>query len=181
MFSLTQIAAGAALVLIGLFTIGAIFARLYNRATKEKAFVRTGFGGQRVIMDGGALVFPVLHEVIPVNMNTLRLEVRRAAQGALITKDRMRVDVGVEVYVSAFSISESASSSSTRVCRTSRISSSALGVCQDGRIRRIPRRNLGCRPPPRWIQVERARKPDSHGRCRLNILIGYFLIELCTK
>ncbi|MEM9174936.1 MAG: flotillin domain-containing protein [Myxococcota bacterium] len=99
MFSLTQIAAGAALVLIGLFTIGAIFARLYNRATKEKAFVRTGFGGQRVIMDGGALVFPVLHEVIPVNMNTLRLEVRRAAQGALITKDRMRVDVGAEFYV----------------------------------------------------------------------------------
>ena len=99
MLTLTQIAAGAAVVLIGLFTIGAIFARLYNRATKEKAFVRTGFGGQRVIMDGGALVFPVLHEVIPVNMNTLRLEVRRAAQGALITKDRMRVDVGAEFYV----------------------------------------------------------------------------------
>ena len=76
-----------------------VVARLYQRSSKELAFVRTGFGGQRVIMDGGSLVLPVLHEVIPVNMNTLRLEVRRAESGALITKDRMRVDVSAEFYV----------------------------------------------------------------------------------
>ena len=45
------------------------------------------------------MVLPVLHEIIPVNMNTLRLEVRRAAQQALITRDRMRVDVMAEFYV----------------------------------------------------------------------------------
>jgi len=61
--------------------------------------VRTGFGGEKVIMNGGAMVLPVLHEIIPVNMNTLRLEVRRAAQQALITRDRMRVDVMAEFYV----------------------------------------------------------------------------------
>lgn len=61
--------------------------------------MRTGFGGQKVIMNGGALVFPVLHESIPVNMNTLRLEVRRANEQALITKDRMRVDVQAEFFV----------------------------------------------------------------------------------
>lgn len=61
--------------------------------------MRTGFGGQKVIMNGAALVFPVLHEVIPVNMNTLRLEVRRSNEQALITKDRMRVDVQAEFYV----------------------------------------------------------------------------------
>jgi uncharacterized membrane protein YqiK len=33
-------------------------------------------------------------------MKTLRLEVKRDGDGALITKDRMRVDVGVEFYVS---------------------------------------------------------------------------------
>jgi uncharacterized membrane protein YqiK len=63
------------------------------------SFVRTGFGGQSVVMNGGALVFPVLHETIPVNMNTLRLEVHRANEHALITKDRMRVDVMAEFYV----------------------------------------------------------------------------------
>ena len=79
--------------------IGLIIAKLYARASKEVSFVRTGFGGEKVIMNGGALVFPVFHEVIPVNMNTLRLEVRRANEQALITRDRMRVDVQAEFYV----------------------------------------------------------------------------------
>lgn len=89
----------AVIVLVALFTIGMIFARLYRRASKELSFVRTGFGGQKVIMNGGALVLPVLHETIPVNMNTLRLPVSRANQQALITRDRMRVDVLAEFYV----------------------------------------------------------------------------------
>ncbi|MBT3785669.1 flotillin family protein, partial [bacterium] len=56
-------------------------------------------GGQKVIMNGGSLVLPVLHETIPVNMNTLRLEVTRKDEAALITRDRMRVDVISEFYV----------------------------------------------------------------------------------
>lgn len=86
-------------VFIALLGVGLIVSRLYKRASKEISFVRTGFGGQRVIMNGGALVFPILHETIPVNMNTLRLEVRRANEQALITRDRMRVDVEGEFYV----------------------------------------------------------------------------------
>jgi len=52
-------------------------------------------------MNGGAFVLPIVHEVTPVNMNTLRLEVRRGRDSALITKDRMRVDVVAEFYVRA--------------------------------------------------------------------------------
>lgn len=89
----------AGMIFIALMAIGMIFARLYNRSSKEVSFVRTGLGGQKVIMNGGAVVLPVLHETIPVNMNTLRLEVRRANEQALITKDRMRVDVQAEFYV----------------------------------------------------------------------------------
>jgi flotillin len=80
--------------------IGLILGRLYRRATREVSLVKTGAGGKRVIMDGGAIVIPLLHEISRVNMKTLRLEVRRAAEAALITKDRMRVDVGAEFYVS---------------------------------------------------------------------------------
>jgi uncharacterized membrane protein YqiK len=72
---------------------------LYRRSTKEISFVRTGAGGQKVVINGGALVLPVIHDVIPVNMNTLRLEVRRGRESALITKNRMRVDVVSEFYV----------------------------------------------------------------------------------
>src|SRR6185503_18202523 len=92
------------LILIGiaflaLLVIGLIFSRLYRRSSKERAFVRTGLGGQKVVMDGGALVFPVFHETILVNMNTLKLEVMRFGKDSLFTKDRMRVDVVVAFFV----------------------------------------------------------------------------------
>lgn len=89
----------AGIIFVGLVTFGLIIARLYRRSSKEISFVRTGWGGEKVILGGGALVLPVLHEIIPVNMNTLRLEVRRADDQALITRDRMRVDVMAEFYV----------------------------------------------------------------------------------
>ncbi|MEL7095391.1 MAG: flotillin domain-containing protein [Pseudomonadota bacterium] len=83
-----------------LIFIGLVLGRLYRRATREVSLVKTGAGGKKVIMDGGTVVVPLLHEISPVNMKTLRLEVQRNHDGALITKDRMRVDVGVEFYVS---------------------------------------------------------------------------------
>jgi uncharacterized membrane protein YqiK len=82
---------------------------LYRRSTKETAFVRTGFGGEKVVISGGALVVPVLHEIMPVGMNVMRIEVsRRQAQG-LITKDRMRVDVVADFFVRVGSTREQVS------------------------------------------------------------------------
>lgn len=86
-------------VVVTLFVIGIIFARLYNRASAEQAFVRTGLGGLKVVMSGGAITLPVFHEIILINMNTLKLEVSRAMKDSLITKDRMRVDVVVAFFV----------------------------------------------------------------------------------
>lgn len=111
----------AAMVLIGLIVIGLIFAKLYKRATKEMAFVRTGFGGEKIIKDGGAIVLPVLHETIAVNMNTLRIEVEKTQKDALITKDRMRVDVKADFYLrvapNADGISMAAQTLGTRTTR----------------------------------------------------------------
>ncbi len=73
--------------------------RLYRRASKEIAFVRTGVGGEKVVMNGGALVLPIFHETMPVNMNTLVLAVVRRDGEALITLDRLRIDVKAEFYV----------------------------------------------------------------------------------
>ncbi|MEO0500691.1 MAG: flotillin domain-containing protein [Pseudomonadota bacterium] len=88
-----------ATILVALLIVGMIVVRLYRRATKEIAFVRTGFGGEKVVMNGGAMVLPVLHETMPVNMNTVRLAVERKNGDALITADRMRIDVKAEFYV----------------------------------------------------------------------------------
>lgn len=96
-----------AIVVVCMIGLALIIAKLYKKSTKEIAFVRTGFGGERVILNGGALVMPIFQDVIPVNMNTLRLEVHRRANEALITKDRMRVDVTVEFYVRVKALKES--------------------------------------------------------------------------
>ena len=84
---------------LALLIIGLVIAKLYRRASKEVAFVRTGVRGERVVMDGGALVLPVFHETMPVNMNTVRLAVERKNVDALITLDRLRIDVKAEFYV----------------------------------------------------------------------------------
>jgi uncharacterized membrane protein YqiK len=97
-----RIAFLAAILLVGAVTIGLILARLYQRASKDRAFVRTGLGGQKVVMDGGAVCLPVSHELIWVNMNTLKLEVHRSGADSLFTKDRMRVDVIVAFSCAAF-------------------------------------------------------------------------------
>ncbi|MDV3457966.1 flotillin domain-containing protein [Sphingomonas sp. HF-S4] len=85
--------------LAALLILGLVIARLYKRASKEIGFVRTGFGGEKVVINGGALVLPVFHETMPVNMNTVRLAVERKAGDALITLDRLRIDVKAEFYV----------------------------------------------------------------------------------
>lgn len=99
----------AGIALLVMLVIGLIFARLYKRSTKETAFVRTGLGGQKVIMDGGAIVLPVFHERVLVNMNTLKLEVVRRERESLITKDRMRVDVTAAFFVRVKQTEESVS------------------------------------------------------------------------
>jgi uncharacterized membrane protein YqiK len=122
-FTMTLIVVGVSIV--GLIVIGLIFARLYQRATKETAFVRTGLGGEKVIKDGGAIVLPVVHEIIAVNMNTLRIEVEKTQKDALITKDRMRVDVKADFYLrvapNASGISMAAQTLGTRTTRAEEV------------------------------------------------------------
>jgi uncharacterized membrane protein YqiK len=76
-----------------------VVTRLYRKASANMAFVRTGMGGARVIRDGGAIVVPVIHHVIPVSLETMRLSVERSGTHALITKDNLRVDLSAEFYI----------------------------------------------------------------------------------
>jgi flotillin len=76
-----------------------VFSRLYRRTRASEAFVRTGAGGVRVIRDGGALVIPVLHELLPVSLQTIKLEVERRNEDALITLDKLRADISAEFFV----------------------------------------------------------------------------------
>jgi uncharacterized membrane protein YqiK len=87
-------------VAIVLVAIAVLFLnRFYRKSTRDMALVRTGFGGQRIMISGGCLALPFLHKVEEINMRTLRIEVRRTADKSVITEDRMRVDVELEFYV----------------------------------------------------------------------------------
>jgi uncharacterized membrane protein YqiK len=88
------------LVLGVLAVLGILFLnRYYRKATREVALVRTGAGGQRVVLNGGCIALPFLHKVAEVNMRTSRLEVERLGPKSMITSDRLRVDAGAEFYV----------------------------------------------------------------------------------
>ncbi|MGY3411232.1 putative membrane protein YqiK [Bradyrhizobium sp. GM5.1] len=72
---------------------------LYHRSSKETSFVRTGLLGERVVINGGAFVLPFIHDYTPVNMNVQPMGIVRSRQDAVITRDRMRVDIEADFYV----------------------------------------------------------------------------------
>jgi len=48
-FDLYNVLIIAGIIFVGLVTFGLIIARLYRRSSKEISFVRTGWGGEKVI------------------------------------------------------------------------------------------------------------------------------------
>lgn len=97
---LTQaIMMGSGVVLVVLSATLITITRLYVKTKASEAFVRTGMGGLRVVKDGGALVIPVVHQVVRVSLQTIRLEVGREGSEALITQDKLRADIRAEFFV----------------------------------------------------------------------------------
>ncbi|MDN5002135.1 flotillin family protein [Bradyrhizobium sp. GCM10027634] len=94
-----DIAVPAMIGVVLIIVLGVIFTILYKRATRDEAFVRTGLGGKKVVLDGGAMILPIFHSYASVNLKTLRLTVERKERESLITKDRLRVDIVAEFYV----------------------------------------------------------------------------------
>src|SRR5438128_1443763 len=72
---------GAQLVIVagGAVTtvLGAIMASMsfYRRTSAAMAIVRTGYGGNKVVLDGGAIVWPMLHRILEINLRTMKLGV----------------------------------------------------------------------------------------------------------
>ena len=90
----------ALVVLIIVIAIGVAFLnRFYRKGSRAVALVRTGLGGKRIVVDGGCLVLPFLHQVSEMNMRTVQIEVARTGARSVITEDRLRVDAVVEFFV----------------------------------------------------------------------------------
>jgi len=96
--------------------------RFYAKATLSSALVRTGFGGQRVILSGGCLSLPIIHQIQRVNMSAVSIEVERTGKEALLTADQLRADIEMEfefqVLSSRKGVAAAAQSLGKRVERT---------------------------------------------------------------
>ncbi len=118
--------------IIAIVVIAYIFYLFYRRSTKETAFVRTGLGGQKVVINGGAFVIPIFHDVTPVFVRTHRLVVQMIRDRAVITKDRMRVDVTAEFYVRVVPTKDGVSAAAQTLGRRS-METEALRELVEGR------------------------------------------------
>jgi uncharacterized membrane protein YqiK len=54
--------------------------------------------GTKVCLGQGAVVLPVFHEVTWVSLETIKLIVRRAREDAVLTSDKIRIDLVTELY-----------------------------------------------------------------------------------
>lgn len=82
----------ALIILVGIWFLQ----RYYAKAALDTALVRTGFGGRRVVTDGGCLALPILHQVQKVSMGALTFATTRQGRDAVLTRDQMRADVVFE-------------------------------------------------------------------------------------
>lgn len=90
---------GLVAAVIFVLLLGYAASRLYVKSPSNKAFVRTGSGKAIVVLDGGKWVIPIIHEHRWVSLETMRIEVSRENQDALITADKLRADVAAEFYI----------------------------------------------------------------------------------
>ncbi|SOE18981.1 flotillin [Hoeflea halophila] len=86
------------LLTIALFLIIAIWflQRYFAKATLDTALVRTGLGGKRVVLDGGCLALPILHQIQRVSMGSVTFPAGRKGRDSLLTKDQLRADIEME-------------------------------------------------------------------------------------
>ena len=85
-----------AIVIVAILYIISIW--VYKRAPANMGFIRTGLRGTKVCLGRGALVLPVFHEVTWVSLETLKLIVSRSKEHAVLSADKIRIDIVAELY-----------------------------------------------------------------------------------
>lgn len=89
-FGVVSLIAGACVIIV---------TKLWVKTSANIAYYMTGGRTPHVVIDGGALFIPVVHELMPVTLETMKLEVKRHGPDALICRDFLRVDVSAEFYI----------------------------------------------------------------------------------
>jgi uncharacterized membrane protein YqiK len=94
---------GGVALLLTLFTV---LSRFYRRCGADEALVRTGAGGNKVVIGGGVLVYPILHQLLRVSLRSVKLSVERSGKNALVTADKIKANVTTELYIKVEPLAE---------------------------------------------------------------------------
>jgi flotillin len=97
--SLMFIGGGVGLGLLAFVGFATTISRCYRRCGADEALMRTGAGGHKVVIGGGVLVFPVMHQLLRVSLRSVKLIVERSGKNALVTGDKIKANVTTELYV----------------------------------------------------------------------------------
>ena len=96
--SIETIITSIILVIVVIAILYIISIWVYKRAPANMGFIRTGFLGTKVCLGGGAIVLPVFHEVTWISLETIKLIATRSRDQAILTADKIRIDVVTELY-----------------------------------------------------------------------------------
>ncbi|MGI9310212.1 MAG: flotillin domain-containing protein [bacterium] len=79
--------------LIVLVVLIIVFNAYFKKAGRGFALIRNGFGGQKVVLDGGCLSLPFLHAVERLSTNSITLTIHCDSERMLMTADHIPVDL----------------------------------------------------------------------------------------
>jgi len=99
----SQVAVGLLILVASLFAIATAFiivaSKFYIKVGPDEAIVKTGMGGMNVIIDGGALVWPVIHRYEKMDLTLKSFEIAREGSEGLICKDNIRADIKTAFFI----------------------------------------------------------------------------------
>src|ERR1035438_7369417 len=104
--SVVVVVGGIAVFVLFMVSMMTLISRCYRRCGADEALVRTGSGGNKVVIGGGVLVFPVIHQLLRVSLRSVKLNVERSGKNALVTGDKIKANVTTELYVKVEPIAE---------------------------------------------------------------------------
>ena len=90
--------------------VGVVFliavSRFYVKSPADRAYVKTGGGKPKVIVNGGSWVIPAFHEITWVDLRTMDIDVERTESNALLTIDPQYADIRAIFYIKVNPIAE---------------------------------------------------------------------------
>ena len=86
-------------VLLFIVSLAVIAGKFYVKVGPDEAIVKTGMGGLKVVIDGGALIWPVIHRYEKMDLTLKSFEIAREGSEGLICKDNIRADIKTAFFI----------------------------------------------------------------------------------